>query len=105
MSAFRALSHFTLYGRCAARTSKCSTIRYVKGETAFWATYYMFRLRLHFISLSLNQPLREILKTFLEMFRRFKAEILTNFKTIKCHNLSVHENRLRKEKNSLGRGC
>ena len=91
MSAFRALSHFTLYGRCAARTSKCSTIGYVERETAFWTTYYMLRLCLHFISLSLYQPLREILKTFLEALRRFKAEISTNFKTIKYHNLRMRE--------------
>ena len=86
MSTFRALSHSALYKRWTTRTCKCSTIRYVESETALGTFYYMFRLRTHFLSLSPNQPLSEILKTFLEMFNKFDAEILTTLKTIKYSN-------------------
>jgi len=51
----------------------------------------IFRLRLHFMSLSLNQPLREILKTFLKMVKRFNAEILTTLKTIKYASLNTYK--------------
>jgi len=81
--AFRALSHSALYKRWTTRTSKCSTIRYVEGETAFGTFHCTFRLRTHFLSLSQNKPLREILKTFLEILKRFDAEISTTSKTIK----------------------
>jgi hypothetical protein len=83
VSAFRALSHSALYKRWTTRTSSCSAIRYVESETALGTFHYMFRLRTHFLSLSPNQPLSEILKTFLEMFNKFDAEILTTLKTIK----------------------
>jgi hypothetical protein len=82
VSAFWALSHSALYKRWTTRTSKCSAIRYVEGETALRTFHCMFRLRIHFLSLSLNQPLSEILKTFLEILSRY-AEILTTLKTIK----------------------
>jgi hypothetical protein len=81
-SAFWALSHSALYKRWTTRTSKCSAIRYVEGETALRTFHCMFLLRIHFLSLSLNQPLSEILKTFLEILSRY-AEILTTLKTIK----------------------
>jgi hypothetical protein len=83
VSAFRAFSHSALYERWTARTSKCSTIRYIEGETALRTSHYVFRLRSHFLSISPSQPLSEILKTFLEMFNKFNAEILTTLKTIK----------------------
>jgi len=82
VSAFWALSHSALYKRWTTRTSKCSAIRYVEGETALRTFHCMFLLRIHFLSLSLNQPLSEILKTFLEILSRY-AEILTTLKTIK----------------------
>jgi hypothetical protein len=85
VSAFRALSHSALYKRWTTRTSKCSAIRYVEGETALRTFHCMFRLRTHSFSLSLNQPLSEILKTFLEILSRY-AEILTTLKTIKYRN-------------------
>ncbi len=88
VSAFRALSHSALYKRWTTRTSKCSAIRYVEGETALRTFHCMFLLRIHFLSLSLNQPLSEILKTFLEILSRY-AEILTTLKTIKYSD-SVH---------------
>jgi hypothetical protein len=53
----------------ASGTSKGSAIRYVEGKTALWATYYMLLVRTHVTSLSLNQPLSEILKTFLEALK------------------------------------
>ena len=82
VSAFRALSHSALYKRWTTRTSKCSAIRYVEGETTLRTFHCMFRLRTHSFSLSPRQPLSEILKTFLEMLSRY-AEILTTLKTIK----------------------
>ena len=82
VSAFWALSHSALYKRWTTRTSKCSAIRYVEGETALRTFHCMFRLRTHSFSLSPRQPLSEILKTFLEMLSRY-AEILTTLKTIK----------------------
>ena len=82
VSAFRALSHSALYKRWTTRTSKCSAIRYVEGETALRTFHCMFRLRTHSFSLSPKQPLSEILKTFLEILSRY-AEILTTLKTIK----------------------
>ena len=89
MSTFRTLSHPALHKRWTTRTSKCSTIRYVESETTLGTFYYTFRLRTHFLSLSPNQPLSEILKTFLEMFNKFDAEILTTLKTIK-YSVSFH---------------
>lgn len=83
MSTFWAFSHSTLHGGWAARTSEGSAIRYVEGKAAFWAFNYMFRLRNHSISLSSNETISEILKTFLKMFKWFNAKILTNLKTIK----------------------
>jgi hypothetical protein len=80
---FRALSHSALYNRWTTRTSKCSAIHYIEGETTLRTSHHMFRLRSHFLSLSPNQPLSEILKTFLEMFNKINAEILTTLKTIK----------------------
>ena len=88
VSAFRALSHSALYKRWTTRTSKCSAIRYVEGETALRTFHCMFRLRTHSFSLSPKQPLSEILKTFLEILSRY-AEILTTLKTIKYRD-SVH---------------
>jgi hypothetical protein len=85
VSTFRALSHSALYKRWTTRTSKCSAIRYVEGETALRTFHCMFRLRTHSLSLSPNQQLSEILKTFLEMLSRY-AEILTTLKTIKYCN-------------------
>jgi len=82
VSTFRALSHSALYKRWTTRTSKCSAIRYVEGETTLRTFHCMFRLRTHSFSLSPRQPLSEILKTFLEMLSRY-AEILTTLKTIK----------------------
>jgi len=105
MSAFRALSHSTLYRRWTTRTRKCSAIRYIEGETALRAIHYTFRLQTHSLSLSLNQSLSEILKTFLEMLSRFNAEILTTLKTVKyCDSIHM-KNCLRREKISLGREC
>jgi len=88
VSTFRALSHSALYKRWTTRTSKCSAIRYVEGETTLRTFHCMFRLRTHSFSLSPRQPLSEILKTFLEMLSRY-AEILTTLKTIKYRD-SVH---------------
>ena len=96
MSAFRALGHFTLYRRWTTRTSKCSAVGYVEGETAFWAIHYMFQLRTPSLLFFLTQQTSEILKTFLMILNRFKAEILTTSKTIK-YSESMHI------KNCLGR--
>jgi hypothetical protein len=104
MSAFRTLGHLTLYRRWTTRTSKCSAIRYVEGETAFRTIHHMFQLRTHSLLFSLNQQLSEVLKTFLRMLNRFNAEILTTSKTIKyviqCILKIVWE-----ERSSLGRAC
>ena len=95
VSAFWALSHSALYKRWTTRTGKCSAIRYVEGETALRTFHCMFRLRTHFLSLSPNQPLSEILKTFLEMLNRY-AEILTTLKTIKyCDSVHIKKCLLR----------
>jgi hypothetical protein len=67
MLAFRALSHFTLHRRWTTRASKCSPIGYVEGETTFWAFYHVLGLCVHSLSLSINQSLSEILKTFLKI--------------------------------------
>ena len=105
MSAFRALGHFTLYRRWTTRTSKCSSIHYVEGETAFRAIHYVSQLRTHSLLFSLTQHLSEILKTFLRMLIQFNAEILTTSKTIK-YSYSMHMNNcLSMEKTSLGRAC
>lgn len=80
---FRAFRHSTLHGGWASRTSEGSAIRYVEGKAAFWAFNHMFRLRNHSMSLSLNEPISEILKTFLKVLRWFNAKILTNLKTVK----------------------
>lgn len=82
MSTFRTLSHSALNRRWTARTSKCSAVRYVEGETAFWTFQYVLRLRTRCNSLSLNQAVNEILKIFLELVQLFNAEILTMIKTI-----------------------
>jgi hypothetical protein len=82
VSAFRALGHSALYKRWTTRTSKCSAIRYVKSETALRTRHCVFRLRTHFLSLSPNQSSSKILKTFLETFNKFDAEILATLKTI-----------------------
>jgi hypothetical protein len=47
VSAFRTLCHLTLHGRWATGTCKCSTVQYVKGETAFRALQDTFLLRVH----------------------------------------------------------
>jgi hypothetical protein len=91
MSTFRTLGHFTLHRRWATRTSKCSAIRYVEGETTFRASHYMFQFQIHSLLFSLNQQLNEILKTFLMVSNRFNAEILTTLKTIK-YRYSMHMN-------------
>lgn len=83
MPTFRALSHSTLHGRWTATACECSTVRYVKGKTAFWTFNYTFRLQAHFKSLILNQSSWKILKTFLNNSKRFYAKILTILKTIK----------------------
>jgi len=96
MSAFRALSHVTLYRRWTSRTGKCSTICYVKGETTFRTFHNMFSFHTHSSSLSLKQPLTKILKTFLEITRCSNAVILIIVQKIKyCDKLHM--------KNCLGR--
>ena len=89
VSTFRTLSHSALYKRWTTRTSKCSTIHYVEGETALRTFHCMFRLRTHFLSLSPNQPLSEILKTFLGILKQSNAEVSTTSKTIKYSDLEV----------------
>ena len=96
MSAFRALCHSTLHRRWATRTSKCSAICYIEGETAFRTIHYMFLLRIHSMSLSLNQQSSEILKTFLEILSGFNAKILTSLKTIKYGDAIHMKNCLRR---------
>jgi len=83
MSAFRALSHSTLYRRWTSRTSKCPAVCYVKGETTFRTFHNMFSFRTHSSSLSLKQPLTKILKTFLEITRCSNAVILPILQKIK----------------------
>lgn len=63
-STFRTFDKSTLNRRWTARTSKDSAIGYVKGKAALWAMHYMLWLQAHLMSLSLNQLLIEILKTF-----------------------------------------
>jgi hypothetical protein len=105
MSAFRALSHFTLHRRWATRAGKCSAIGYVEGEAAFWTMHDMFQLRTPSLLFSLTQQTSEILKTFLMILNRFKAEILTSLKTIK-YPYSMHiKNCVCRQKTSLGREC
>ena len=82
MSTFRALSHSALNRRWTARTSKGSTICYVKSKAAFWTANNSFRLRTHFKSLSLNQTSHKVLKSFLKPLRAIRAEILTTIKII-----------------------
>jgi len=105
MSAFRALSHVTLHRRWATRTGKCSAIGYVEGETAFWTMHNMFQLRTPSLLFSLTQQTSEILKTFLIVLNRFKAEILTSSKTIKYPYSTHIKNCVRRQKTSLGREC
>lgn len=83
VSTFWAFRHSTLHGGWASRTSEGSAIRYVEGKAAFWAFNHTFRLRNHSMSLSLNEPISQILKTFLKILKWFNAKILTNLKTIK----------------------
>jgi hypothetical protein len=105
MSAFRAFSHLTMYRRGTTRTSKCSAIGYVEGETAFWTFHYMFQFLAHSLLFPINQQLSKILKSFLIMLNRFNAEILTTLKTIK-YRYSMHMNDcLRMKEISLGREC
>lgn len=92
MPALRAFSHSTLHGRRTPTTCECSTIRYVKCESAFWTFNYMFRLHAHSKSLILNQPSRKILKTFLNDSKRFYAKILTILKTINKDRKPFHMN-------------
>ena len=82
MSTFRAFSHSALNRRWAARTSKCSAICYVKGETTFWTIQYMLRRRTSHSLLLLNQAFNEILKIFLRLLRLSRTEILTITKTV-----------------------
>jgi len=56
----------------------------------------MFGLRTHSLSLSLNQHLIEILKTFLRMLKRFNAKILATLKTIKYSDLMHMKDCLRR---------
>jgi len=49
----------------------------------------MFRLRTHFLFLSPNKSLSEILKIFLEILERFDAETSTTSKTIKYRDSEV----------------
>jgi hypothetical protein len=87
MSTFGAFSHFALHGGWAARTGECSTICYVKGESALRTFHYMFRLRAHLMSLSLKYSISQILKTFLEVLEKSDDAIVKsidlNDKTVK----------------------
>jgi hypothetical protein len=84
VSTFRAFGHCTIDCGRAAGTRESSAICDVESEAAFRALHHMFRLRTHSISPSLNQRLREILKTFLKgLINPVYAEILTTLKTIK----------------------
>jgi len=65
------------------RACKGSTISDVESEAAFSALHHMLGLRTHLIPLSSNQPLNEVLKTFLKSINTSYAEILTTLKTIK----------------------
>jgi hypothetical protein len=76
VSAFRAIRHFTLYRRWATGTGKCSTVRYVEREAAFWTSCYVLGFRAHSKSRSLSEPLNDILKIFPETLKEFNAEIL-----------------------------
>jgi hypothetical protein len=98
MSAFRALSHLTVYRRWATRTSKCPAIHDVKGKTTFRTIHYMFQLRTHSLLFSLTQQSSEILKTFLIMPDQSDAEILTTSKTIKYRDSMHIKNCLRRTK-------
>jgi hypothetical protein len=94
---FRAFSH-------SSRTSEGSAIRYVEGKAAFWAFNHMFRLRNHSMSLSSNEPISEILKTFLKVLKWFGTKILMNLKTIK-YTMQVYMESVCKERISLGKEC
>ena len=104
VSTFRAFRHSTLHGGWASRTSEGSAIRYVEGEAAFRAFNHMFRLRNHSMSLSLNELISEILKTFLKMLKLFDAKILMNLKTIK-YAMQVYMEFVCTERINLGKEC
>jgi hypothetical protein len=70
------------------RTCKGSTIRDVESEAAFSALHHTFGLPNHLIPLSLNQPLNEVLKTFLKSINTSYAEILT---TLKQSNIQIEQ--------------
>jgi len=101
VSALRAFSHSALNSRLTARTSKGSAISYIKSKATLRALHYMFRFRNH-QSFSLNHSLNEVLKTFLEMFKRFDAKFLTTLKTIRC-NIQARIKYAHKER--LGMEC
>jgi len=89
MSTFWALGQCTLYRRWATRASKCSTVRYVEGKTAFRTFHHVFGLRSHSLPLSQIQPLSERLKTFLNILLCLYIEVWTILKTIKYYSI-VH---------------
>lgn len=82
MLAFRAFSHITLYRRRTSRTSKCSSISNIKGKTAFWTINYASLSFIHVKPRYQDKPVREVLKTFLEISDSHNAKILTTFKAI-----------------------
>jgi hypothetical protein len=96
MSTFRALSHLTMYRSWATRTSKCSAVRYVEGETAFRAFHYVFQLEIRSLLFSINQQVSKVLKTFLKMLNQLNAEILTTSTTIKYRDSKHIKNWLRR---------
>ena len=69
VATFRTLDKFALHEGWTAGTGKSSAVRYIKGKAAFWAFQYILRLRIHPIPLSLNQPLSDVLKAFLETLK------------------------------------
>lgn len=85
MSTLRALGKSALHRGWTARTSKSSAISHVKGKAAFWASQHVLRLRTHFTSLSLNQTLIEILKTFLGSIKITGVKNLSTFQIIKYY--------------------
>jgi len=82
MPTFWAFRHVALYRGWTPRTGKCSTIGNVEGKTAFWTINYMFLFFLHIKPHYQDKPLKEVLKTFLEISSRYNAKILTTFKAI-----------------------
>ncbi len=82
MLTFWAFSHVTLYRGWTSRTGKCSTISNIKGKTAFWTIDYVLLLFSHVMPRYQDKPLKQVLKTFLEISNRRNAKILTTFKAI-----------------------